>query len=218
MTADDNRHVIAVADPAALAATAAAIRAGQNSANGGRVAICLTGGSSPKQLYPLLATDAYRKPDPWERVHWFIGDERFVPARRSAQQHGHGASRLPGPVRAGGKHRIRFRPRPADLPIPTGAHALQNRNCSRFTARVHARSIRAPVRSRCSWASVPTAIPPRYFRVIPRSAEADALWVVGVPGGPMSSRSSRGSPSRRPPSPPAAKCCSRFQAARSVRS
>jgi 6-phosphogluconolactonase len=44
------------------------------------VAICLTGGSSPKQLYQLLATDAYRSRIPWERVHWFIGDERFVSA------------------------------------------------------------------------------------------------------------------------------------------
>jgi len=49
-------------------------------ANGDRVAICLTGGSSPKQLYQLLATDAYRSRIPWDRVHWFISDERFVPA------------------------------------------------------------------------------------------------------------------------------------------
>ncbi len=46
--------------------------------NGDRVAICLTGGSSPKQLYQLLATEAYRSQIPWARVHWFIGDERFV--------------------------------------------------------------------------------------------------------------------------------------------
>ena len=49
-------------------------------ANGERVAICLSGGSSPKQLFELLATDAYRPKIPWDRVHWFIGDERFVPA------------------------------------------------------------------------------------------------------------------------------------------
>jgi 6-phosphogluconolactonase len=48
-------------------------------ANNGRIAICLTGGSSPKQLYALLATDRYRARIPWDRVHWFIGDERFVP-------------------------------------------------------------------------------------------------------------------------------------------
>jgi 6-phosphogluconolactonase len=43
------------------------------------IAICLAGGSSPKQLYQLLATEAYRSRIPWERVHWFVGDERMVP-------------------------------------------------------------------------------------------------------------------------------------------
>lgn len=80
MTANDNRHVILVADPAALAAAAAERVLARIAANGGRMAICLTGGSSPRQLYQLLATDAYRSRIPWERVHWFIGDERFVPA------------------------------------------------------------------------------------------------------------------------------------------
>jgi 6-phosphogluconolactonase len=80
MAANDNRHVITVADPAAMAATAAEHVLARTAANSGRVAICLTGGSSPKQLYQLLATEAYRSRIPWQRVHWFIGDERFVPA------------------------------------------------------------------------------------------------------------------------------------------
>ncbi len=78
--ANDNRHVIAVADPAELAKAAADRLIARISANAGRAAICLTGGSSPKQLYQLLATDAYRSQIPWDRVHWFIGDERFVAA------------------------------------------------------------------------------------------------------------------------------------------
>ncbi|MEH2519803.1 6-phosphogluconolactonase [Bradyrhizobium sp. AZCC 1610] len=80
MAANDNRQVIAVADRAAMAATAAEHLLARMAANSGRVAICLTGGSSPKQLYQLLATDPYRSRIPWQRVHWFIGDERFVPA------------------------------------------------------------------------------------------------------------------------------------------
>jgi len=71
---------IVVADPAALALAAAARLLARIEANEGRIAICLTGGSSPKQLYQLLATEAYAKRIPWDRVHWFIGDERFVPA------------------------------------------------------------------------------------------------------------------------------------------
>ena len=78
--ANDNRHVIAVADPTELAQMAADRVIARIAANAGRAAICLTGGSSPKQLYQLLATDACRDQIPWERVHWFIGDERFVPA------------------------------------------------------------------------------------------------------------------------------------------
>jgi 6-phosphogluconolactonase len=78
MTARDQRKVITVADPAALAKTAADRILARISANNGRVAICLTGGSSPKQLYQLLATETYRSRIPWERTHWFIGDERFV--------------------------------------------------------------------------------------------------------------------------------------------
>jgi 6-phosphogluconolactonase/glucosamine-6-phosphate isomerase/deaminase len=83
MAGNDNHHVITVADPAALAKAAAdRIMAGID-AHGGRVAICLAGGSSPKQLYALLATDAYRRRIDWDRIHWFIGDERFVPATDS---------------------------------------------------------------------------------------------------------------------------------------
>ena len=78
MAAGDQRKVIIVADPAALAKSAADRVLARISANNIRVAICLTGGSSPKKLYQLLATETYRSRIPWDRVHWFIGDERFV--------------------------------------------------------------------------------------------------------------------------------------------
>jgi 6-phosphogluconolactonase len=77
--AGNERRLIEVADSAALAEAAAVRVLARVAANPGRIAICLTGGSSPKQLYELLATEAYRSKIPWERVHWFIGDERFVP-------------------------------------------------------------------------------------------------------------------------------------------
>jgi len=84
MARDDHRQVnakvIEVSDSVALAKAAAERVMARIAANGDRVAICLTGGSSPKQLYQLLATDAFRSRIPWDRVHWFIGDERFVPA------------------------------------------------------------------------------------------------------------------------------------------
>jgi 6-phosphogluconolactonase len=75
-----HREFIGVADAAALAETAANRMLSRISANSDRVAICLTGGSSPKQLYRLLASVPYAKRIPWDLVHWFIGDDRFVPA------------------------------------------------------------------------------------------------------------------------------------------
>ncbi|HEY2246514.1 MAG TPA: 6-phosphogluconolactonase [Bradyrhizobium sp.] len=77
---ENERRLIEVADAAALAEVAAVRLLARMAANPGRIAICLTGGSSPRQLYELLATEDYRSKIPWERVHWFIGDERFVPA------------------------------------------------------------------------------------------------------------------------------------------
>ncbi len=44
-----------------------------------RAAVCLTGGSSPEGLYRLLAEEPWRSKVPWDRTHWFIGDDRFVP-------------------------------------------------------------------------------------------------------------------------------------------
>jgi 6-phosphogluconolactonase len=78
MQARENSHRIVVDDPVILAKAAAERLMARIDANAGRIAICLTGGSSPKQLYRLLASDPYSGRIPWKRVHWFIGDERFV--------------------------------------------------------------------------------------------------------------------------------------------
>jgi 6-phosphogluconolactonase len=44
-----------------------------------RFAVCLSGGSTPKRLYELLAAAPRRDTFPWAHTHWFWGDERFVP-------------------------------------------------------------------------------------------------------------------------------------------
>jgi 6-phosphogluconolactonase len=41
--------------------------------------VSLSGGSTPKTLYDLLAADEFRDRFPWQRVSWYWGDERFVP-------------------------------------------------------------------------------------------------------------------------------------------
>lgn len=45
----------------------------------GRFAVCCSGGSTPKRLYELIGQQEIATQFPWERVHWFWGDERFVP-------------------------------------------------------------------------------------------------------------------------------------------
>ncbi|PWC45768.1 6-phosphogluconolactonase [Azospirillum sp. TSO22-1] len=44
-----------------------------------RFAVTLAGGSTPRRLYERLAEPPLRDRFPWARVHWFWGDERFVP-------------------------------------------------------------------------------------------------------------------------------------------
>lgn len=45
----------------------------------GQFTVALSGGSTPKGLYELLATAEYRKRLDWSRIHFFWGDERCVP-------------------------------------------------------------------------------------------------------------------------------------------
>jgi ribulose-phosphate 3-epimerase len=48
-------------------------------ASRGDFSVCLSGGSTPRRLYKLLAAPEVASCFPWNRVHWFWGDERFVP-------------------------------------------------------------------------------------------------------------------------------------------
>jgi 6-phosphogluconolactonase len=53
--------------------------ANERSATVGRFAVALSGGSTPRALYSLLAGDEFQSQVPWNRVHFFWGDERCVP-------------------------------------------------------------------------------------------------------------------------------------------
>lgn len=79
MSAPHPRDVIVVPDAATLAEATAQRLVDRIAQGGVRPAICLTGGSTPKRLYELLATPFWRERIPWLQVHWFIGDDRFVP-------------------------------------------------------------------------------------------------------------------------------------------
>ncbi len=67
------------ADAEALAHDAARLLTETALAKSGVVRIALSGGSTPKRTYEVLADAPLRERFPWDRVHWFWGDERFVP-------------------------------------------------------------------------------------------------------------------------------------------
>jgi 6-phosphogluconolactonase len=66
-------------DAEALARAAAEWLCALALASDRRFALCCSGGSTPKRLYEVLAEPAMASRFPWSRVHWFWGDERFVP-------------------------------------------------------------------------------------------------------------------------------------------
>jgi 6-phosphogluconolactonase len=71
-----------VADQTALAKEAAercSQIAQEAVARAGRFTIALSGGSTPKLLYSLLAAEPYSTSLPWRKTHVFWGDERAVP-------------------------------------------------------------------------------------------------------------------------------------------
>ena len=70
------------ADPQELAVKAADffIWAGEQAIAGrNRFFVALSGGSTPKALYSILASPSYARRLDWSKVHFLFGDERGVP-------------------------------------------------------------------------------------------------------------------------------------------
>lgn len=103
-------------------ARAAAERLIAVAAGTGRAAVCLSGGSTPKRLYALLAGPEFRGRVPWERLHWFFGDERVGdgPEAGSNRRMVEAAFGADSPVPAGHLHPI-----PTDRGPEAGATAYE---------------------------------------------------------------------------------------------
>jgi len=81
----------------------------------GRFAVALSGGSTPRRLYTLLATPPYATRIAWERVDVFFGDERCVPPSDAASNYRMADDALLAhvPVSASRVHRIHGEDAPA---------------------------------------------------------------------------------------------------------
>lgn len=67
-------------DEVAQVAAARFVGLGQAAiAERGRFTVALAGGSTPKRVYELLASESYTEQLDWSKVHIFFGDERCVP-------------------------------------------------------------------------------------------------------------------------------------------
>src|SRR5579871_2183329 len=71
--------VCVLPDPQALARHVAEWLTTAASAANGPFRISLSGGSTPKRLYGLLASPEFKDRFPWKTAEWYWGDERFVP-------------------------------------------------------------------------------------------------------------------------------------------
>ncbi len=93
--------------------------AGEAIKSRGRFGVALSGGSTPRRLYELLAVPPLRETVDWQRVEVFWGDERTVPPTDSQSNYGAAAGWLDAVgVPAGRIHRIQ-----AERPDPEQAAA-----------------------------------------------------------------------------------------------
>jgi 6-phosphogluconolactonase len=76
--------------------------------DGDRFTWALSGGSTPRDLYRLLASDPYRDRLPWHAVHFFWSDERHVPPDHSESNYRMAREAMLDavPVPPGNLHRI----------------------------------------------------------------------------------------------------------------
>lgn len=76
------------AELARLAARRFVDWAWQSIAKDGNFNVALSGGSTPRELYRVLATPEFRAQVDWPRVHLFWGDERAVPPESPESNYG----------------------------------------------------------------------------------------------------------------------------------
>jgi 6-phosphogluconolactonase len=91
-------------------------------ASHGRCAISLSGGHTPEKMFALWSQEKYRRSFPWERVHFFWGDDRYVPHTDPLSNYGVAKKLLFD--RIGPNTPLKLYPMPTELPDPdNAAHA-----------------------------------------------------------------------------------------------
>jgi 6-phosphogluconolactonase len=88
----------------------------------GRFVVAISGGSTPKRMYRMLAEEPYGSAIPWEKIYIFWVDERCVPENDPASNYGSAKkdllNRVPVPE-------AQVYPMPGELPPKQGAQKYQ---------------------------------------------------------------------------------------------
>src|ERR1700689_898250 len=95
-----------------------------------RFAIALSGGHTPSKMYALWAqNEKYRTETPWDRVHLFWGDERYVPSDDPLSNYRMTRETLIShvPIPAANVH-----PAPTNLPTPQAAATAYDADLHQF--------------------------------------------------------------------------------------
>lgn len=112
------REFVVLDDDEALVAAAAERIAAALEAVGPRGAVCLTGGSTIVPVYRRLAAPPLRERIPIERIDWFFGDDRFVPADHGLSNTAQAKTALLAPL---GVSADRIHAMPTDMADPDAA-------------------------------------------------------------------------------------------------
>lgn len=123
-----------LADPEALSRRVADWMVDVAMTKDGAFTVALSGGSTPRRLYELLAGPSYRDKLPWSRTHWFLGDERFVSHDDTMSNYRMAReallSRAPIPA-------INIHPIPTDRTSPDQAASLYERELKSYYGAQH---------------------------------------------------------------------------------
>ena len=140
---DDSPRVVVVADAWAVAvASASVVRDVLTAGKGDQpLHVALTGGSSAEGLFRVLASPPIRDTIPWDRVHLWLGDDRFV-GRSDPLSNAGVADRFlfAGPVEGPGEPGVPVDPGHVH-PIPCDA-ALDAGRDAAWCAEIYARELR----------------------------------------------------------------------------